>query len=55
MSQSSLSKQIKAWENELNILLFNRTTRSISLVLFIYKNFHTHILYFDGFIFNSKK
>lgn len=31
ISQSSLSKQIKALENELNILLFNRTTRSISL------------------------
>ena len=39
ISQSSLSKQIKAFENELNILLFNRTTRSISLILFIYKIF----------------
>ena len=31
ISQSSLSKQIKALENELHTLLFNRTTRSISL------------------------
>lgn len=31
ISQSSLSKQIKALENELDTLLFNRTTRSIDL------------------------
>lgn len=31
ISQSSLSKQIKALEHELNTLLFNRTTRSINL------------------------
>ena len=31
ISQSSLSKQIKALENELDTILFDRTTRNITL------------------------